>query len=272
MPYFMDRHDLQDATPADVAAAHMKDAGIQGEYGVEYVHYWFDYQRQHAFCLARGPSAEAVDAVHRVSHGLVANRVIEVDESAVSGFMGAIDQRSLGEAYIDSAFRVIMFTDIEGSTSLTQRLGDAAAMAILRRHDEVVREALARTGGLVVKHTGDGIMASFRSIAGAIEAAVRIQRRVAETDPADGTPLSIRIGIAAGEPIAEGDDLFGATVQLASRLCSRASGRAILVSGAARDLAIGKGFRFGALRALRLKGFDEPMRAAEVDWETPPVQ
>lgn len=262
----MDRHDLQGAAAADVAAAHMKDISIQDAYGVQYVHYWLDYERQHAFCLAKGPNEEAVAAVHRVSHGLVANQIIEVDAGAVTGFMGAIVHRPVGEAYVDTAFRAILFTDIEGSTSMTQRLGDAGAMAVLRRHDEIVRAALERTGGTEVKHTGDGIMASFRSIAGVVEAAVEIQRTLAEGERAGLMPLGVRIGIAAGEPVTDGDDLFGSVVQLASRLSSRAGPRTILVSSAVRDLAGGKGFRFSPAKALRLKGFDEPMRASEVEW------
>jgi class 3 adenylate cyclase len=268
MPYYMDRHELEGATAADVAAAHMRDVSVQDEYGVQYVHYWFDYERQHAFCLAKGPSPEAVDAVHRVSHGLVANQIIEVDDVAVNGFMGGIVPRPIGEAYVDTAFRAILFTDIEGSTSITQRLGDAAAMSLLRRHDEIVRAALRRTGGTEVKHTGDGIMASFRSIAGSIEAAVQIQRAFAEVDTTGQTALAVRIGIAAGEPVTDGGDLFGSVVQLASRLSSRAGPGTILVSSAIRDLARGKGYQFSAAKALRLKGFDEPMRASEVVWQT----
>lgn len=133
----MDRHDLQGATAAGIAAAHMRDVAVQDRYGIRFVHYWFDYERQHAFCLAEGPSADTVDAVHRVSHGLVANQIIEVDATAVTGFMGAIVPRPVGEASVDTAFRAILFTDIEGSTRMTQRLGDAAAMAVVRRHDGV---------------------------------------------------------------------------------------------------------------------------------------
>src|SRR5215213_8293678 len=88
----------------------------------------------------------------------------------------------LSEPYVETAFRVILFTDLEGSTSLTQQMGDAAAMKVLRRHDAIVRSALERTGGTEVKHTGDGIMASFPSVPAAIEAAVSIQRGFAEAE------------------------------------------------------------------------------------------
>lgn len=266
MPLYMDRHELAGATAVDVAGAHLKDLELQGRYGVEYLNYWFDYERQRAFCLAKGPNAEAVDAVHRASHGQVANQIIEVDETAVRRFMGGIAQHALGEPYVDTAFRAILFTDLEGSTSLTQQLGDAGAMAVLRRHDEIVRDALARNGGTEVKHTGDGVMASFRSVITAIEAAVLMQRGLADAETAGQMPLGVRIGIAAGEPVTERDDLFGAAVQLAARLSSRAAPRTILVSGTVRDLAMGKGFQFGAPRTMRLKGFGEPVRTSEVVW------
>jgi class 3 adenylate cyclase len=272
MPYYMDRHDLAGVTAADIAAAHVMDLEAQDRYGVNYITYWFDPERQHAFCLANGPDREAVEAVHRESHGLVANQVIEVDETAVGRFLGDIVGHPAGEPYVATAFRAIMFTDLEGSTRLTQTLGDTQAMEVLSRHNEIAREALGRTGGREVKHTGDGIMASFASVSGAIEAAVQIQRALAEAGAAGKMPIGVRIGIAAGEPVTERDDLFGAAVQLAARLTARAKPHSILVSSAVRDLAHGKSFRFEPARTFRLKGFDGPVSAAEVIWRQEAVE
>jgi class 3 adenylate cyclase len=267
MPYFMDRHELSGTTAADVASAHLRDLEVQDRYGVQYVNYWFDYDRQAAFCLARGPHREAVDAVHREAHGMVANEVIEVDYAAVEAFLGRVVGHPPGEAYVDSAFRAILFTDLEGSTRLTQALGDEGAMAIIRRHDAVVRAALAATGGVEVKHTGDGLMASFPSVVSAVRCAITIQRTLAS----DGDrPIAVRIGLSAGEPVSERGDLFGSAVQLAARLCARAAPGSVLVSGAVRDLAQGKGFDFRKRPTLRLKGFAEPVRAFEVAWAPEP--
>ncbi len=267
MPYYMDRHELAGVTAADVAAVHLRDLEVQDQYGVQFVNYWFDYDLQHAFCLAKGPNADAVETVHRQSHGLIPRQIIEVDESAVQRFMGGIVEHPPGQPYVATAFRVILFTDLEGSTSLTQRLGDASAMAVLRRHDAIVRAALARTAGTEVKHTGDGIMASFGSVPDALQAAVLMQREFSQAEAATEMPVGVRIGIAAGEPVTDRDDLFGTAVQLAARLTSKAAARSILVAGTVRDLALGKGFQFGANRSLRLKGFDDAVRACEVVWQ-----
>ncbi len=267
MPLYMDRHELEGATAVDLAAAHLKDLEVQGRYGVEYVNYWFDSERQHAFCMARGPSREAVEAVHRESHGLIANRILEVDEALVSRFMGGLASHPPGEAYVDSAFRAIVFTDLAGSTRMTQRLGDAAAMAVLRRHDEIVRDAIDANDGTEVKHTGDGIMASFRTVADALTAAEVIQRAFAEAERAGTMPLTVRIGVAVGEPVTEHGDLFGTVVQLAARLTARAAPRSVLVSGGVRDIAAEQGFRFGVARPIRLKGFGDPVRACEMLWQ-----
>lgn len=267
MPYFMDRHDLVGASAEDIAAAHTADVAIQERYGVDYVTYWFDYARQHAFCLARGPDREAVDAVHRAAHGNLATEIIDVEEAAVARFMGGLASHEPGEAYEDSAFRAILFTDLVGSTDLTQRLGDAAAMSVLRRHDSIVRDAINASGGTEIKHTGDGIMASFRSVVGAVQSAVTIQRAFADAASQGEMPTNVRIGIAAGEPVAEADDLFGAAVQLAARVTARAKPGSILVSAAVRDLALGKGFQFATASTARLKGFIEPVRMAEVLWQ-----
>jgi class 3 adenylate cyclase len=265
----MDRHDFTGQTAVDAASMHLKDIEAQARFGVEFLTYWFDYDRQTGFCLVKAPSADMVETVHRESHGSLPGQVIEVDQRAVDRYMGGIVLHEPGEPYVETAFRTILFTDMEGSTSLTQRLGDARAMAVLRTHDRIVGDALARHGGSEVKHTGDGLMAAFPSVVGAIESAVQIQRRLAEAD--ERNELHVRIGMSAGEPVTERNDLFGAVVQLAARLCSRAEPGSVLVSSAVHDLALGKGFAFRKRGRLSLKGFDEPVGSFEVVWQLPPL-
>ncbi len=158
----------------------------------------------------------------------------------------------------------ILFTDMESSTALTQSLGDAKAQELLRTHNAIVRDALKSHGGSEIKHTGDGIMASFPSASGALECAVEIQRGVGERE-AD-TPLRVRIGLNAGEPVAEEQDLFGTAVQLAKRICDHAEPGQILAPIVVRELAAGKGFLFADIGETALRGFQEPARLYEVRW------
>jgi class 3 adenylate cyclase len=135
-------------------------------------------------------------------------------------------------------------------------------------HDTIVRDALSGLGGREIKHTGDGIMASFISAANAVRCAIQIQRELdkhAKTDP-NGL-LKVRVGAAAGEPVEQHNDLFGSTVQLASRLCTHAQPEQILVSNAIAELCLGKGLVFEDLGELSLKGFGYPVRAHAAAWK-----
>lgn len=265
MAYFMDRYDFDGGTAGtDVAAAHSHDLEVQQQYGVTYCSYWFDYERQSAFCLIDAPSAEAAAAVHRASHGSVANEIIPVDPDEVARFMGRVDDPATTNRDAGSGLRVIMFTDIEGSTALGQRLGDDAALAVVRLHDSVVRDALAQRGGREVKHLGDGITASFASVADALSAALDIQDGLGHSVDAAVPMPRVRIGISAGEPVADGHDLFGTAVQMAARLCALAEPTTIVAAGTVVDLAAGKGFRFGERQAMELRGFDEMVPACTV--------
>jgi hypothetical protein len=83
MPLFMDVHSkVEGATVADVADAHRQDLEIQGEHGVRYLKYWFNEDTGRIYCLAEGPDREAVDRVHRLSHGLAADEILEVVEGS----------------------------------------------------------------------------------------------------------------------------------------------------------------------------------------------
>jgi class 3 adenylate cyclase len=171
------------------------------------------------------------------------------------------------EALATADVHTILFTDIEGSTTLTQRLGDAKAQEVLRSHNSIVRDALKAQGGSEIKHTGDGIMASFTSASRALECAIAIQRALAQhTKEHPGTPIRVRIGLNAGEPVAEEEDLFGTAVQLAARICAHAEPGEILSPIVVRELAAGKGFLFSDRGDTPLRGFEDPVRLFEVRW------
>ena len=184
-----------------------------------------------------------------------------------------------------SAVRTIVFTDVEGSTALNERLGDEGARKVLREHERLTREALGAHGGSEVKAMGDGFMAWFPSATRAVECAIALQRAFDSRNSADPAPrvrfqpdrggagntapfepIRVRIGINAGEPIAEGD-LFGASVIASARVASAAKGGQILASDVVRQLLAGKGFNFADQGERVLKGFDEPVRLYEVRWD-----
>jgi class 3 adenylate cyclase len=266
MPLYMDRHDVPGASAEEIAAAHSLDVGVQSEHGVRYLTYWFEADSGSVFCLAEGPSIEAVEQVHREAHGMLADNIIEVEPGPVQAFFGSVPEHPVGTAYSESAVRAVLFTDICGSTEMTERLGDDRAMTLLHEHDAIVRDALARHAGREVKHTGDGIMASFSSVSSAVEAAIAMQRRFSERADDPDAHLDVRIGISAGEPVSDHDDLFGAAVQLAARLCSCSDPRGITVSVAVRELCVGKRFLFESRGPMALKGFSEPTQVYAVDW------
>ena len=182
-------------------------------------------------------------------------------------FLGVEPEAKGHEVALPSGLATILFTDMERSVTVTQRLGDARAQELVRAHNAIVRDALKAHGGSEIKHTGDGIMASFPSASRALECAVAIQRAVAahnESNP--GAPIRVRIGLNAGEPVAEEDDLFGTAVQLAARVCDRAEAGQILVSNVVRELSAGKGFLFSDVGDVALRGFEDPVRLYEVRW------
>ena len=277
MPLYMDIHKVPGATANDLAQAHAADMHVQEGLHVNCLKYWFNESCGKVFCLIEAPSADAANEVHARSHGLLAEKIIEVDPDMAEGLLGDGKVNEAGAVLMpnsadsrDTGMRSVMFTDIVGSTAITQRLGDVAVMRLVNLHDEVVRAALAGHGGRVVKHTGDGIMSSFFSAAAAVRCAAQIQRELARHRDGSGdgeAPLRVRIGAAAGEPVEQGHDLFGSTVQLAARLCARAEPDQVMVSGDLFDLCTGEDLGFEDAGHAELKGFDQPVRVHIVRYD-----
>jgi pimeloyl-ACP methyl ester carboxylesterase len=201
-------------------------------------------------------------------------RTISEVVRAILDFM--LDGHEQEAARTGGALVTILFTDLASSTALTQRLGDAGAQGLVRAHNAIVRDALTASGGTEIKHTGDGIMASFPTASGALDCAIAIQRAADAHNQGEGRglhpspstlhPFSIHIGLNAGEPVAEESDLFGTAVQLARRICDHASGGQVLASNVVRELAAGKGFLFSDIGEVVPKGFEDPVRLYEVRW------
>jgi class 3 adenylate cyclase len=162
------------------------------------------------------------------------------------------------------ARRTFLFTDIVDSTRLLETLGDEKWRRLLSRHDELVREAIAVSGGEVVKGTGDGFFASFESPKAAIDAAVAIQRALA----AEIVAPDVRIGAHAGAAFrtdADGTDYGGQGVHVAARIGAAAGAGEILVSADTLESA-GGGFRSSARRSETLRGVAQPVDVVAIDW------
>jgi class 3 adenylate cyclase len=273
----MDRHYVEGATKEAMDYAHGQDLEIQKEHGVHIMTYWFDEDRSTAFCLADAPSEEALRKLHESSHGFVPNEIIPVDPLTVQAFLGRIEDPvpdpgaddSSGQEDIDPAYRSIMFTDLKDSTQLAVQLGDEKAMHLLRVHNALTREALKANNGREVKTTGDGFLLSFVNSAEALDCAIAIQDAFAEYNQRHPEEeLYVRIGVAAGEPIEEKGDLYGAAVNMAARICSHAKAGGVLIAQVVRD-EINDGeshWRIAPGGQLTLKGFDQPVDVYEVSW------
>jgi len=255
MPLYMDRHDTPGATAEEVAQAHARDVELSAKHDVHFMSYWFDEDNGGAYCFAKAPGKENLTAVHQESHGMLPNEIIGVSEDDVFRFLGGIHD-PVDESELKNPFRTILFTDLEGSTSLLQEVGEAAFMVLLTEHDLIIRRALVAARGREVKHTGDGIMASFEDVGDGLKCSVAIQDGFRQRTNEGGMPdLRVRIGLAAGEPVRHNDDIFGTSVNLASRICDAADAGHVLVSDVVRDLGIKAGFLFDQADDRTLKGF-----------------
>lgn len=275
MPVYMDRHYIEGATRQSVADAHQKDLALQEKYPVKFLTYWFDEKRSTAFCLIEAANQKTIERAHNEAHGSIPNEVLEVDPAVVEAFLGRIKDplpvnSSSGKAPevpIDPGFRALMFTDLKDSTLMTTMHGDAKALHLLHVHNALTRNSLNAHRGREVKHTGDGIMASFASVPDAVRCAIAIQKAFAAYNKENReTPLYLRIGLSAGEPIEEHGDLFGKSVQLAARLCAHAEPTQILVDQIVVDQCASTNLSFSDLGEATPKGFDHAIRVYEVRW------
>ena len=225
---------------------------------------------QHQASRGTSPDAGREMAMRIPNARLVA---LAGNQGDVEGVLSAIGE-FLGDEVVPtegtprpSTFRTVLFTDIEGNTDMLQRLGDEAGRAVLRDHERITRDVLRAHGGTEVKSMGDGFMASFDSATSAVECAIGLQIALAARNDAAAEPIRVRVGINAGEPIAEDDDLFGTAVTMASRVMVLGKGGEILASDVVRGLVAGKGFLFADRGTVALRGFEESVHIFEVRWQ-----
>jgi adenylate cyclase len=183
---------------------------------------------------------------------------------SIAAFLGDDSPTQLPD--VSSAFRTMLFTDVVQNTALLAEIGDDAWRAVMREHEEIVRAALRDHGGTEIKTSGDDFFVSFTSASRALQCAVDTQRALAARNASAKHPVEVRIGLNAGEPIADGKDLLGTAVTLAARIMGQASGGQILTSDVVRQLVAGKNFSFADAGEFVPKGFSEAVRLYEVRW------
>ena len=163
----------------------------------------------------------------------------------------------------------IAFIDLVGFSTFASRVSEDEVREVIRVFHWLVREQVARHGGFEVKQLGDGFMLAFSSPARAVACATDILRVTATREVGTGLPASVRVcaGLSSGDAIREGDDFFGHTVNVASRIASRAAGGQLLVSEATRSLAGSMdGLSFVEFGRRQLRGIQGRHRLYEVVW------
>jgi adenylate cyclase len=161
----------------------------------------------------------------------------------------------------------LMFSDIEGSTALNERLGDERWLEVLSAHDKVVRRCIRADRGQVIKTLGDSFMAAFARPDHALSCAIAVQRELVELESPDSARIRVRIGLHTGEAIARGRDLFGVNVATASRVAAEAEGGEILITSAVAE-RVGDAADVGRARSVSLKGLSGAQQVHSVGWKT----
>lgn len=161
----------------------------------------------------------------------------------------------------------MLFTDIEGSTVMTERLGDQRWLDVLRAHNAIIRQHVQANGCFEVKNQGDGFMVASQSARRAIQCAIGIQRAIAAYNERARDPMNVRMGLHTGEVVKDADDFFGKHVILASRVANEAKGGQILVSSLLKELTESGGdIPFGERHDVELKGLSGTYHVYEVRW------
>ena len=235
----MDIHYVPGIEARNAAEAHQQDILIQHDYKCKCMTYWIDEPRGVVFCLIEGPDKQVVEEMHKNSHGLIPSKIIEVDNELVESFLGRItdpDDAEISDKGLriinDSAFRVLMVSDMIDPVLLKLRLGEEKTTELLGLLSNVVRENLLIHGGREVEYHGNGFIASFTSASKAASCALDIQKKISHDDR---TIAGFYIGLSAGEPIAESNRLFGDTIRLGRQLCTIAKNK-IAVASNVKDL------------------------------------
>lgn len=241
MPIYMDRHDVPGLTAMDVADGHQRDLKIQHKFNCRALTYWYDETREVAFCLIEAPRKEAVHHLHANAHGLIPNRIIEVESSVVEAFLGRIGNPEAMDAaetkeLIGPAFRTILMTELKNGARLQSKLAPPDFNELLHRHNLIIRTAVRQHQGREVEYGDSGIMAAFNIVLNAIECALEIRSRFQHDNRQHADrAMHMAIGISTGDPVTKKEGIFGEAVEFGKRLCHIAGNDQIVISSSVRD-------------------------------------
>jgi AraC-like DNA-binding protein len=277
MPIYMDVHIVPGVKAKDVAEAHRKDLFHQDDNGCKCMTYWIDEQRENIFCLIEAPQKEAVEELHRQAHGLIPNKIIEVDDKLVQSFLGRIYDPADAEitddglkVFCDSSFRTLLIAQTTDPVLLRYTLGTEKANELLNNHNNIIRKNLAQYTGHEAEHGKNGFIISFISAAKAVACALAIQKEL----HACATTLGFRMSINAGEPVEKSNRMFGDTIQQAINLCAITDESKIAITSAVRELVSKDFFQNDKNHFLLLPPNDEALLELlfgklEENWQNP---
>lgn len=236
----MDVHIVPGVKAKDVAEAHSKDLIHQVEHRCKCMTYWIDEDRESVFCLVEAPDHLAVEEMHRKAHGLLPNKIIEVDSTLVSSFLGRIydpESAVISEdglkVFKDPSYRILLVTRTTDPNLLRHQFGREKANELMESHNNIIRKNLKTHGGGEAEHESSGFIISFSSASKAVACALSIQQ---EMQDAHMDMINFRIAINAGEPIEKSNQLFGDTIQFADSMCFITSNFQIAVASPVKEL------------------------------------
>lgn len=278
MPIYMDVHIVPGVKARNVAEAHMQDLIHQEEYGCKCMTYWIDEMRESIFCLIEAPDKDAVKELHRNSHGLVPNKVIEVSSSIVQSFLGRIYDPEEAETSSDGlkvfsepSFRILLVTKTMDPILLQHKLGIDKANELLKEQNSIIRKNLSQFGGTEVEHGGSGFIISFSSAARAVSCALAIQNDIPVSL---SDTIDFRMSINGGEPIEKSNKLFGDTIQLAHYMFTIPKNFKLAITSRVRELALKDHFQNKGNGFFSLSPQDETLLESlfsklEENWHNP---
>lgn len=241
MPIYMDVHIVPGVKAVDVAAAHRQDLLLQHEHGCKCMTYWIDEERESIFCLIEAPGKDEVIDMHNKAHGLIPNRIIEVNNNIVESFLGRIYDPENAvttddglSVFHDPSFRVLVIIEPEDPVILQHRYPSDDKECFTGLIRETIKKFIPGSGGREAEYNGNGYILSFTSAAKAIVYAGKLWEEL------NGNPRlksKFKIAIHGGEPLENSSSLFGDTILFAQHLCFIADDSNILLSNIVRDLA-----------------------------------